>query len=121
MPFIDRETSKLIRQNLKKKYPKVKFSVRILHHTELMVTILKGPYSFGDYIQVNQFYIDEHYKDTPIERDFLKDVLQIMNDVKPQKELTYDYDYGSIPNYYQSIHIGKWDTHYERINDDRRV
>ena len=38
--------------------------------------------------------------------------METIQTLHEQKEVTYDYDYGSIPNYYLNMRIGKWDKPY---------
>ena len=46
MAFINKEEVKVIRNDLKKEFPEMKFSVRMRHHSSVNVTILKAPYDF---------------------------------------------------------------------------
>jgi hypothetical protein len=43
MPYISTDETKLIRNNLKKKFPEFKFSVTTEHHSTLRIVILSGP------------------------------------------------------------------------------
>lgn len=118
MPYLDKTYTKEVRQDLKKQFPKFKFSVRTVDHHELDVTILNGPMDlmsdvdseFG-YEQVNHFWVDKHYQDVPRKRDFLMDVLSIMGREHNSCEFV-DGDYGDVPSFYLSLSIGQWDRPY---------
>jgi hypothetical protein len=110
MPYISSETVKSMRTELRKRFPEFKFSVTRYHHSSVNVNVLSGPIDFGgENVQVNHFYIDEHWKGES--RKFLKSVYDVIR--KGVRELVYDGDYGSVPTYYTHIEIGKWDRPYE--------
>lgn len=116
MPYIKTEQVKEIRIALKNEFPNVKFSVVRQHHSTVVVSILESSINFdirnGDWDSVNTFYIDEHYADNIEAKNFLNRIHEIINATYEQKELVYDGDYGSVPNYYIDINIGKWDKPY---------
>jgi hypothetical protein len=84
---------------------------------------MEGPINFGiEYTQLNP-HIDyraeswnrytEEYDSNPPVQDLLDIVMPILNEGKgPSHE---DGDYGSIPDYYTWVHIGKWDKPYDCI------
>lgn len=116
MPYLDKNLTKQVRKLLKKRYPEYKFSVRTRDHQAMDVTIYSGPMDLmkgvdREYDDVNHFWVDEHYEDFPEKRDFLNDVLSIMQ--VQQREESYDGDYGSIPTYYINLRIGSYDRPYE--------
>ena len=114
MPFIRTEEVKQIRDALKKALPEFKLSVTKQHHSGVTVAIMKGPVDFGtDYEQVNHYYYKSHYEDKPEAIKVFDTILKTIDSCKQQKELVYDGDYGSIPNYYKNIHVGKWNKNYE--------
>lgn len=118
MPYLDKTYTKEVRQELKKQFPKFKFSVRTVDHHKLDVTILSGPMDlmsdvdseFG-YERINHFWVDKHYQDIPQKRDFLMDVLSIMGREYNSCEFV-DGDYGDVPSFYLSLSIGQWDRPY---------
>lgn len=117
MPYLDKNYTKQVRQELKKRFPDFKFSVRTRDHMALDVTVLNGPLDLLEadsrgYENVNQYYVDDHYEDSPEKRDFLKEVLSIMTKEHNSCVFT-DGDYGNIPNFYVDLSIGKWDRSYE--------
>jgi hypothetical protein len=111
MPYITTQDVKEIRNNLKKAFPQFKFAVRREHYSSVNVNVMAGPIDFGTgYEGVNHYWLDTNYGDNPQVLAFLKKVKDIVGG--NVYEVTYDGDYGSIPNYYYSITIGKWDRPY---------
>jgi hypothetical protein len=111
MPYITTEKVKEYRNKLKREFPQFKFSVRREHYSSVRVNILSGPIDFGGTNrQVNHYYIEEHWKDNPTACEFLQKVKSIVGG--DEREVSYDGDYGSIPNYWYSISIGSWDREY---------
>jgi hypothetical protein len=122
MPYITNEEVKAIRQALKKNFPEFKFSVRKEDHSGVIVALMKGPLNFpfernGEcYEQINHYYIEEHYKEYPEVAEKLQAIYECCQKVHPQTEKHYDCDYGSIPNYYFSLHVGKYNKSFENTN-----
>lgn len=119
MPFISTEEVKEIRQAVKKAFPEYKFSIRKSDHSGVTVTVMEGPEAFGGEFferqaQVNQYWVEDHYKENPKFVKFMKKLIETVNNVKPKCQSSYDSDYGSIPNYYQNFHMGKWDKPYKQ-------
>ena len=88
----------------------VKASISVRHHSSLVVTIKSGNIDFGgDYIQVNEYWINEHY--TGVARDFLTELLAAMKgpDYFNDDNVQIDYFHRS---HYTDICIGKWDRPY---------
>jgi hypothetical protein len=113
MPYIEVSKVAEIRNQLKQELPAFKFSVTREHYSCLNVAIISGPLDFGlAYFQVNQYYIDEHY--TAEIRKVLKKVNEIAS--KDERIICVDADYGSVPNYYIHISVGKWDKPYKLMN-----
>ena len=56
---------------------------------------------------VNHYYIKDHYKD----KSEVCEVLCKINDImrKDNEIVSEDGDYGSIPNFYTHLEIGRWD------------
>jgi hypothetical protein len=111
MPYITTQAVKEIRNQLKSTFPKFKFAVRRDHYSSVKVNVMAGPIDFGTgYEAVNQYWIANNYGDRPEVMNFLQQIKEIVS--RNRRELTYDADYGSIPNYYYDIAIGKWDRPY---------
>ena len=111
MPYITTDKVKEIRNELKSQFPKFKFSVVRGDYSSVNVAVLNGPVDFGtEFERVNQYWIKDHWADRPEALEFLLKVNEIIS--RDVKEVSYDYDYGSLPNYYYSIQIGKWNKPY---------
>ena len=123
MPYITKEQVKAKRKALKAALPQYKLSITTEHYSGIKVAIMEGPNHFGtEYSQLNP-YIDyratvwnrstEQYDSSPEIQDVLDVIMPILNEGKgPSHE---DGDYGSIPDYYTWVHIGKWDKPYNCI------
>jgi hypothetical protein len=122
MPYISTEQVKSVRLALKKKFPNVKFSITREHCTNLHVCILESNIDFtaidrynGQYYKatnISHFYIKESFAENEQARLFLTKVLTTILNAQPLKIVSEDGDYGSIPNYYLNLRIGKWDKPY---------
>ena len=117
MPYITKDQVAEKRSLLKKALPEFNLSVRKLHSNKIEVAIMSGPFEMtkkpDGYEPVNDFYINENYREQPE----IKQVLNTINTIckSDQSELVYDDDYGSVPNFYVGITIGKWDRPYKII------
>ena len=88
----------------------VKASISVRHHSTLVVTIKSGNIDFGgDYIQVNEYWIHEHYEG--VARKFLTELLEAMKgpDYFNDDDIMTDYFHRS---HYTDIRVGKWDRPY---------
>lgn len=114
MPYIAADTVKIIRTKLKKELPNVKLSVTGQHYSTLVVCVMESDIDFGvgEYAQLNEFYIEKNFQDRPAAQELLLKIMALIEASHEQKEVTYDYDYGSVPNYYISLNVGKWDKPY---------
>ena len=114
MPYIEVTQVAQIRSELKKQLPEFKFSVTREHYSSISVSILSGPIKLSDkpYEQVNQYYIKEHYEGEA------KKVLLKVNAIvsKDERTMFIDSDYGSVPNFYIHMSVGKWDKPYQLNN-----
>jgi hypothetical protein len=117
MAYITKETMKAKRDELKKTFPNLKLSVTCRDHSQITIKIMESDINFlsdgntSGYESVNHFYIEELYKDEPEKMKILLKIAEIAQ--RGQREVVYDMDYGSIPNYYISIGIGKWDRPFK--------
>lgn len=135
MSYISKEQVKEIRNNLKKAFPEIKFSVRGKDYTEVQVTILESPYDFfnmiNDYTptngmkkiwdkkpekhhQVNQYHIDRNWIGKA--KEILLKIYQLINkgNYDNSDSQRDHFDVG----FYVSINIGEWDKPYI-VNKDR--
>ena len=80
----------------------MKGSIRVRHHSTLVVTVKSGAIDFSDYmrgeayIDVNPYWIDQHY--TGIARDFLNELLDAM------KGPNYFCDDDAMTDYFSRSH-----------------
>jgi len=122
MPYISTEQVKAVRVALKKEFPNVKFSVTRENCTNLHICIMEHNIEFTaidryngqkyDATNLNHYYIEETFAHNESAKEFLSKVLDVISSVHPEEIITEDADYGSIPNYYLNMRIGKWDRPY---------
>lgn len=109
MPHITTEKVRELRNALKARFPGVKFSLVREHHSAIRCAIMESPFEFErPDMALNHFecHLKDHHKGKPY-LNFLLEVSKILtNDVR---EVSYDGDYGSIPTYYVTMQVGKWD------------
>lgn len=123
MAYITKEETAEIRNNLKKAYPEIKFSVRMRHHSNVDVTILESPYNFElngkEYRGVNHYHIDNSggvdYDGNTIKPhthlDILKGILAIISANHWDKsEIMTDYFNCA---FYYDLSIGAWEKPYK--------
>jgi hypothetical protein len=109
MPYITKEAVTQKRKQLKAALPQYKLSVTNSDYAGIQVAIMSGPNDLGEgYLQLNQHcpdYYNEH-------------VAALIGTIQPildegRGEGHEDGDYGTVPEYYTWIHVGKWDKPYE--------
>ena len=117
MAYVSQDDKKKLAPAIKavlKKY-NMKGSIAVRHHSTLVVNIKSGAidfkdYSHGDgYIQVNPYWIDQHY--TGEARDFLNELLDAMKgpDFFDESDIQTDYFHRS---HYTDINVGSWNKPY---------
>ena len=127
MAYISAEEVREIRKELKKEFPKYKFSVRKRQHS-VSVNILKSDLDFRSefrdptdkYEGVNQFYINENWSKKPAK--VLNKILEIIKTAPAKAEngeawfdesdIQTDYFYTA---FYIEMSIGQWNKPYEQI------
>ena len=88
----------------------MKGSIAVHHHSTLVVNLKQGPIDFGgDYIQVNTYWVHEHYDG--VAREFLTELVEAMKgpDFFDHSDPQTDYFHRS---HYIDINVGKWDKPY---------
>ena len=88
----------------------MKGSIAVHHHSTLVVNLKQGPIDFGgDYIQVNTYWVHEHYEGTA--REFLTELVEAMKgpDFFDESDPMTDYFHRS---HYIDINVGKWNQPY---------
>lgn len=111
MAYINKETSKKIREALKAEFGKtVKFSVSISNHSSLNVSIMESPYfKDGEYQQVNHYWIDQHFAHNTKQAAFLNKIKKIIitaGEWWDKSDIMTDYFHTA---FYYHINVGKWD------------
>jgi hypothetical protein len=112
MAYISKEDVKQIRENLKKALPEYKFSVTGGNTSSVDVNIMAGVIDFGIDKSINPYHFEKHFEHNPPALEVLKKIMAAILGAKEQKESSYDSDYGSIPNFYYNVRIGKWNKEY---------
>ena len=119
MAFVSKQDKAELAPEIKKVLSKygMKGSISIRNHSTLVVTLQSGSidfkdYSHGDgYIQVNPYWINDHYDNNHVARDFLnelKDAMEGPNFFNNDDAMT---DYFSR-SHYTDINVGKWNKPY---------
>ena len=113
MPYLPVDSVKKMRNELKKRFPEYKMSVRSENYTSVHVTFRSGPIQLMNdpskkYEPVNHFYINEHYSGES--EKVLEGVYNIVNGGNGIEVM--DGDYGAVPNWYVRISIGDWERPY---------
>lgn len=121
MAYIGKEDVAAIRNELKAAFPKYKFSVRKgAGSLSVDVTIVKGTAKFEGktYAQVNNYWIDSHWKDAE-DKMVLEKVNEIMHNAPgraggkvyfDESDAQTDYFHTA---FYTHLSIGSWDKPYE--------
>ena len=125
MAYITKEEVKVIRDNLKKAFPEIKFSVKMRNHSTVLVTIKESPYNFElngkEYRDVNQYHFDTdmdgHDWDKNIvkahtHRPLLRKIFAIISKEHWDKSDIYT-DYFNCSFYYY-LSIGEYTKPYVR-------
>ncbi len=108
MPYITTEHVKNVRNELKRTFPDVKFSVTRHHHSSIEIHVMSSPFQWEkDYFGVNHFY-PEQYENA----EFLAKITEIAE--RGNRTVSHDGDYGAIPQFYVNIAVGKWDKPHVR-------
>lgn len=110
MAFIRKEEIKTIRENLKKAFPKIKFSVVNDNGSTVSVSIMKSEYDFSEILgerddaSLNPYY-PEHYGKF---ENLFSDIIKIM-----KGDNWYSKPYSHDIAYYLHLNIGKWNKPYQ--------
>ena len=137
MAFMNQEKKKLLAPAIKKVLKKynLKGSIGVRHYSGLVVNIREGSIDFinnwkpnnvkaeegkkiQNYIQVNEFWIDENY--SGIAKECLKELNSAMNgckEIQNHNNSDIQTDYFDI-GWYTYINIGQWDKPY-KLNGEK--
>ena len=118
MPYISTEEVRKIRNALKENVPECKFSVKCQHKSSVCVTILKSKLDMlkasEDYVDINPYhYKEQDYSD--VLKSLFTKIYSVIDEAHPNKIISNDADYGSIPNYYLNLQIGNYKKPYEMV------
>ena len=114
MAYMNQQKKAVIAAKVKpllKKYG-LKGSLSVQNHTAISLNIKSGPIDFGDSrIQVNTYWLDDHYKDRPKALKVLKELKEALMaaDYYDRSDAMTDY---FDTAYYYYINVGKWNKPY---------
>ena len=116
MAYISKDEVKNVREQLKKAFPKFKFSVSGGNSLSLNVSIMSGPEDFSEVlgqwknVQVNEFHLYQYGR---FEKLFEK-IIKVMKSQNwfDKSDMMTDYFHTA---YYMSLSIGKWDKPYVQV------
>ena len=137
MAYISTQEVAAIRKELKAQLPQYKFSVTKHHHSSVTVAFMKGP-AFAEYTyfdryageqkesvlegheQLNHYHAERFYGEE--NAAVIKKVEEIVKTAPAKVEGGREWfdesdsqsDYFHTA-FYMSIHVGKWDKHYEAV------
>ena len=120
MAYIDAKDTKVIRENLKKEFPNLKFSVRNRDHSSVEVSIVSGDIDFADsglnlsngYARVNEYNLPQY---GILEKIFSKifDIIKFSSDNKYFDKSDIMRDYFNTAFYY-NLSVGSWRKEYKK-------
>lgn len=118
MPYISKEEVANRRRAIKNALPDFKCSVTRDGSNCIRVAILEGPINLlpledrqRGHASVNPYHHRLQFAMMPKAADVLDRVMEIA--AAGRIEESTDSDYGSIPSFYLSVEIGKWDQPYK--------
>lgn len=112
MAYISSEEVKQIRDALKQRQELkgFKLSVTRKHHSTVLITFVEGQWDLGEtYRQLNVYYPEKIENSTL--RIATEIVLLTVKSIRAQ-EFRETGDYGQQPDFYISVHVGKYDRPY---------
>lgn len=120
MPYIDTEDVAKIRKGIRAALPDYKISVRKHHHSGVDVTVLSGPISNVEHVNVF-WYKDNLRADKENRPDAIELIDRILAEIFKVKQVRVeveDGDYGTVPNFYYDVSFGAWDKPYVCTDPD---
>lgn len=113
MAYISKDEVKNVREQLKKAFPKFKFSVSGGNSLSLNVSIMSGPEDFSEVlgqwknVQINEFHTYQYGKF----KTLFDNIIKVMKSQNWFDESDSMVDYFHVA-YYLHLSIGKWDKPY---------
>lgn len=111
MPYLNPEVTKEVRKELRKEFKNLKLSVKTRNYSTLEITIKEGDVDFNAEHQTGLNYMTDRLEGKL--KEVVERMKEIIEAIKPQKELVLCSDYGSVPNFYIDIELGSWDKPYK--------
>lgn len=115
MAYITTETVRNIRNNLKKEFPNIKFSIRKRDFSKVNVTILKSPY-FEDGVYKNYYHFTSHCTfDNEEQKQVIKRIDEIIRETGnwfDESDSQVDYFHTA---FYYGISVGAWDKKHIKV------
>lgn len=113
MAYFSQEQKKAMAPKMKsllKRYG-MKGTLSVRNHSTVVLTLKSGDIDFGDAKSVNVYWVDKHFADNPVARDFLMEAVKILKgpDYFDDTDIQTDYFHCS---HYVDIKIGKWNQPY---------
>ena len=118
MAYVSQSMKKELAPAIKKvlKKYKVKASIAVRNHSTLVVNIKQGAVDFGDaHYQVNTYWIEDHFADKPVAKNFLTELLDAMKGPEYFNNDDAITDYFSR-SHYTDINLGSWNSAYQLIS-----
>ena len=115
MAYMNQQKKAVIAAAIKPVFKKygLKATLSVHNHSSICVNIKSGPIDFGgDNIQVNPYWLEDHYKDKPKALKALQEIKQALlaADYYDRSDAMTDY---FDTAYYYHINVGKWNKPYE--------
>lgn len=115
MAFMSQEHKKELAPSIKavlKKY-NMKGSISVQNHSSIVVTLQSGEIDFNGITDqsVNVFWIDDHWEDNEVAKNFLNELYEVMKGPRYFDESDIQSDYFHT-SHYVDINIGKWNKPY---------
>lgn len=109
-----KDITRILREDIKKKYPEIKVSVRKVDYSAIRVSLMQAPFEVfindGDNIKhapVNHYYIKEDKKITDKAKEVLSYITKLANSFNfDDSDVMTDYFHS---NFYFQLEIGQWD------------
>lgn len=117
MAYMNQEKKAKIAAKMKpvlKKYG-LKGTLSVHNHMSISLNIKSGPIDFGGTdIQVNPYWLDDHYKDRPKALAALKEIKEALLAADYYDRSDAQVDYFDTA-YYYNINVGRWNKPYELV------
>ena len=115
MAYITTEQVTAIRKAIKAKIKNAKFSITKENYSGVRICILESNVDFTGIAQYSQSpdIAKRMWGDEDKKTVFITKLFEVINSACPEKIISVDADYGNIPNYYQTIQVGKWDKPFK--------